>query len=73
MVVYDMSFGINLIKFDFDLINKIEIVCACCLLLLENGYIDLRQTWHAYSLKPRRDFRKVKTPKKCNRFESRRR
>jgi hypothetical protein len=27
-------------------------------LQLQNGYIDLQQTWSTYSLKPERDFRK---------------
>jgi hypothetical protein len=29
---------------------------------LENDYTDLHQTWHAYSLTPGREHRKVKTP-----------
>jgi hypothetical protein len=31
-------------------------------LLLENGCTDLYQTWHAYSLRPARENRRVKTP-----------
>jgi hypothetical protein len=63
--------------FQFNLTYTIEIVCVCvcvCLyvhLYLENGYTDLHQTWHAYSLKPGRDFRKVRTSKKCPGFETR--
>jgi hypothetical protein len=37
--------------------------CVFVHLQLENGYTDSHQTWHAYSLKPGRDFRKVKTLK----------
>jgi hypothetical protein len=44
---------------------------VCVRLQLENGYTDLHQTWHAYFLKPGRDFRKVKTSEKCSGFETR--
>jgi hypothetical protein len=37
-------------------------VCVFVRLYLENGYTDLHQTWHAYSLRPWRKHRRVKTP-----------
>lgn len=40
-------------------------------LQLENRYTDLNHTWHAYSFRPERDFRKVKTLRGCPEFESR--
>jgi hypothetical protein len=38
---------------------------------LEKGCKNVPKNWHAYFLKPGRDFRKVKTRKKCSGFESR--
>jgi hypothetical protein len=39
-------------------------------LRLKNGYTNLHQTWHAYSLKPDGNFRKVSTLKNCSEFKS---
>jgi hypothetical protein len=41
-------------------------VCSHVRFLWENGYTDLNQNLHAYFLRPRRDFRKVKTPEKVS-------
>jgi hypothetical protein len=38
-------------------------VCVCAHVRLEEGYTLLLQTWHAYTLKPGRDFEKVATQK----------
>jgi hypothetical protein len=57
-------------KQSFDnLINKIEIVGVCVYVARERK-TNLHHTWHAYSLKPGRDFRKFRTPKKCPGFET---
>jgi hypothetical protein len=37
--------------------HKIETVRTFAGLLVENGCTDLHQTWHAYSLRPGKDFR----------------
>jgi hypothetical protein len=42
-----------------------------CSLIAREGINDFHQTWHAFSLRPGREHRKVKTSEKCPEFDSR--
>lgn len=54
-------------------IHRTEIVCLCtyacvqhvCLLIASEAINQFAPNWHAYAMKPRRDFSKVRTPNKC--------
>jgi hypothetical protein len=51
-------------------VSETEIVSVYVCSELENAYMNLHQTSHAYSLRPGRDYRKVKILKNYPEFES---